>query len=428
MRRTLLTNGYPKKRHDAATFVGMQADLRHSTGTKKYRRDDRKRYPKLEGDFEKVAERTIKNCGTAVWGDYEVVGGDTLAVAFYTPWAELTAICALSFSIRFHKAISGAGFNAHGVGMALSVGTSKADVLKTTARICPWGAKRFEGTVDSFLLVPDEFHKILPPEAQNWFNGVGVVQIGKKHDKRSLTLHKFCFDTVDSLAVASELDNLLKPGPVGVLSKGLCPHMDLNNPGEINFLKSLIRHSSHRVHILQTYIPHVSDLRTCLSGCVKKKKAVDLRLLLLNPEWKVSKEDKILEDYLKAMLGGRLPHALRKLTSPLAFQRGRDFGYPIPAKFGAEVETCIAKLRRMMDQGKSTNTDFLRVYDATPSACIHIFDDLLFLGNFLQGTCALASPHLVFVKGCDVFRRFEAEFHTLWKASKTYDNLNPTTR
>lgn len=59
-----------------------------------------------------------------------------------------------------------------------------------------------------------------------------------------------------------------------------------------------------------------------------------------------------------------------------------------------------------------------KYYDALPGIALHIFDDIMFVGFFLEKKFAVETPQFVIArKGQALFKLFEDEFEDLLKNS-----------
>jgi hypothetical protein len=202
----------------------------------------------------------------------------------------------------------------------------------------------------------------------------------------------------------------LRRGLVDVLMDGLCPG------GDVNYLRWQIRHA-RMIRILQTYIPYLDRLQDDFVHAVCENDA-RVEVILLRPYWTKAHYAGIHTNI--KVVGDEAP-------SPLAFQRGEDFGYDRSSgqRFEGQIQACLNQLRQINGLCKRAKKGSLewRFYDATPSLCLHIFDHMMFAGSFLRGDFAVRSPHLLLVRQADsLFSAYEKEFTALWAAS-TSDHL-----
>ncbi|MGB2804968.1 MAG: hypothetical protein WBD64_08755 [Candidatus Zixiibacteriota bacterium] len=407
-------------------LIALHADLRGSTQTKKYPESDSKKYPLVKKKFKEAAQ-SLREKARFVFsyrkegGECEAyfrVGeqGDNLEIAFCSPWPDLAALSALHFSLCLNQAVLGEKLNSHGLAIGIGIHVSSielgGDILSEAepnaftrpGRMSAYVKKQYPPpNYDTKIFVSKKLHDLLIPSWQQRFSSRGQHNIAKDGDPEEMKEEILEFKDAEFDSAMVELDSLFEAGNVGILPEGLCPGMTGNNKGKQGFFKYLIDTAHSDIKILQTYIPYIDDFKPHFKNAFDRR--VKIEILYLNP-YMSAEFATTFEEKMKTS-----PKVVQK-HSPLAFQRGIDLHFSPPKEFYSEIihyKTSLSNLIKGVPE-----LDLQRPYDATPSACLNLFDNVLFVGNFLQGSYALATPHFVILGGSTVFNRFMDDFKTLW--------------
>lgn len=387
---------------DTNFFIALEADIRGSNRIGKV----------YDQEFKDIL-RSVESKNGRFIKSFEPRGGDGLQASFFSPWEDLTVVSALYFAICLHIRVLNADYNLgektkHGIKIAICIGKNEKDAFVQTNRTFENAKDELLGKLESIIMIDEGIFNILDPSIQNLFDSMGKIDVSKSSKEKPNVKSLFTFGIENSEMLKQEIENYILRKPIGILSKGLCPGMNRIHKGNINFLKHLINYAQHKIGILQTYLPHHEEFTNDLRSAVKRE--VILQLLFLDP---YMSDD--FRDILKIKKSKKIS-IMPDPFSPLAYQRGLDLNYEPASEFYVDLIKCKNDLQEAL-----SNTDHSQVctlYDAIPSMCIHIFDDLMFVSFFLQGMFAIATPTFIFIRGSEYFQRFEKEFNTLWERSK----------
>jgi hypothetical protein len=381
-------------------FITLCADLRGSRKTEKYAGD---KYDTGVNDFQHTLDLVVTEHSRCLLQPH-TYEGETLKVAFFSPWPEITAISAIHSAILIHKSILEAKFNSHGLAISLHCATTISDAFSDAMYLIYFIGNEYPTPpFDSRMLITEEVWECLPHSYQKLFSYIGKKNIAKKSNDPAILRRLFELDIDSTDSLLTEITGFLDAGVIAILPDGIWPGFTEQSIGDSQFFKYLIDSSKSEIKILQTYIPGMDLIKDNLREAISRR--VDIKVLLLHPQWELNDETKILfEDIIKV-------GAKKIFPSPVAFQRGKDFNYEEPLRYASEIYKCkndLDKLRK----------GIYKLYNATPSVCLHIFDNLMFVGNFLQKHYAVATPNFVIVKGTKLFTDFEKEFDQLWINNK----------
>lgn len=377
-------------------FIALCADLRGSRKTGKYK----DKYDECVKDFQEVAKKVIVDDGRCLCKPPHSFEGETLKVLFSNPWSDIAAISAIYSAIGVHQAVSTAGFNCHGVSIGLNWGNNDSDAFADAMYLINFiGKEHPTPPYDSKILITEKVFSFLPASCQRFFKNIGNKNIAKRETDEPIQLALYELNTNETDILVAELRSFFDLGLIAVLPNGLWPKLTGLSSGDYHFFKHLIDTSSSEIKILQTYMPGFEIIKDNLKKAIDR--SVEIQVLLLQKKWRVSDEiKKLFREIIK-------PNVKGEFNSPLAYQRGKDFKYKRPLQFSSEIDTCQTALDNLKG-------GLYKFYDATPSACLHIFDNVMFVGSFLQGSFAVTTPHLALVKGSNLFSRFMEEFKRLW--------------
>lgn len=398
-------------------MIALHADLRGSTQTKKYPVSDPQKYNLLKQNFKSIG-KSLHEEGRFILTFKCAEQGDNLDVAFFNPWPDVAIVSALHFALCLHKEIIEHDFDHHGVAIGIHLGEEKIgqDIntvesysFTRASRMATYVGEIYPRNYETKIFISKEVHELLPSDFQQFFMPLGKQNIAKEgHEAMMMELYEFQNDKIDSVVVA--IDSFFKNGLIGILTNGLCPHKDIYSKGVLDFLKYMVNSAHREIKILQTYIPYIDDFKTEIRNAIQNRK-VSVKILLLNPYWKTTPQ---ITNLLKDVCVCRYIPKNKKFRSPLAFQRGVDFDYPTPLEFNAQIQTCAATLTGITNR-LNLQEKIYKYYNATPSVCLHLFDDILFVGHFLQRSYAVATPHLILFKSPGLFDLYMKEFDILWE-------------
>lgn len=159
-----------------------------------------------------------------------------------------------------------------------------------------------------------------------------------------------------------------------------------------NFSASEIAQSfstASEVKIMQTWIP---DLITLLQPLKKASiKGCSVKILLLDP------------------------------TSPFAEARGKDLGYSNPTEPATSIRNDLAEIDRFCRNEGITNIE-VRLHNTIPSMSIHSYDDISYIGFYLNRTPAVSSPQFIINNRDESYLSKIANHHffTVWESSKEH--------
>lgn len=385
-------------------LIALCADLRGSRKTKRYKNN----YNDCVTDFQKVSNKVIKNNSKCVIpyspNQLHSFEGETLKVLFFCPWSDIAAVSAINSALCLHKEILKAKFNSHGLSISLNYGNNPSDAYADAMYLLNFIGKKYSTPpFDSKMLITKKVFELLPNYYQKFFKNIGEQNIAKKESDPPIKKVLFKFDIEKVEVLIKELAEFFNIGLIGILPEGLWPKISKVSSGNSGFFKYLIDNASSEIKILQTYIPNIDVIKDNLRKAIERQTKIEI--LLLKKFW-------VMNDEIKGLFEGIIkPKIYGKFPSPLPYQRGKDFDYKKPLQFSSEIDTCANALENLKE-------GLCKFYNATPSVCLHIFDNLMFVGNFLQGRYAIATPNFIFLKGSALFSLFENEFSQLLKGTK----------
>jgi hypothetical protein len=383
----------------------MCADLRGSRKTEKYKN----KYDNCVKEFQQITNKTINDNGKCVFKPFSYEG-ENIKVLFFNPWPDIASVSALYIALCLHEEIKTAGFNSHGLAIGINWGLDESEAFADAMYLINFIGKEYQTPpFDSKIIITEKVFNFLSPPCQKFFRYIGEKNIAKRKDDNQILkdLFEFGFDMDAASLLKGELKKFFDIGLIGILPEGLWPNISSSSSGNSEFFKYLTKNTRHEIKILQTYVPGMDIIKDSLGAAIERK--VNVQILLLKQKWKITDE---IKELIKNI---RIPKGVNEIDSPLAYQRGKDFDYKRPLQFSSEINTCTAAL-------DSLREGLYKFYNATPSVCIHIFDNVMFIGNFLQKRFAISTPHFVVVRGSKLFSCFENEFNQIWNKKTTKIN------
>jgi hypothetical protein len=373
-----------------ADLVSSSAGVESATSTSAQYSDSLKQF---QGKFEQAIEQAAAFTINHKIGE----SGDDCQVVLLSAWSDLAVASALRLALAMDHQCSGITCYS-GIRASITADANLDTAKRLAARIVNC-KDALCGSEHAGVLLHHDAYSVLSPFLQRAFEFAGEHQVGRNATEK-VGLYRLQESSRNGLRQA--LDEFFATGLIGVLEDGLCPGANDDGPGDLALLEYLIRHARKLVSILQTYSPQVEDLKGMLSG---NQDLASIRVLLLNPELKSNCP------YAAYLTDSGIEKLRPDLCSPLAFQRGVDFDLSPPQRFKGFIEHCQGELSKLKNAEVKT-------YDATPSVCLHIIDDLMFVSFFLQSAYAVSTPALVLVRGSTLFGSFEKEFEIIWKRSQ----------
>jgi len=148
--------------------------------------------------------------------------------------------------------------------------------------------------------------------------------------------------------------------------------------------------SAKSIFIVQTWIPDIIPLLRSIENAINN--GASIRILLMDPD------------------------------SELAKVRSIELGYSSFDVASNNINTNIEELRRFSSRLSVQNKLEVRMYDATPVACYHQYDDTAFVGFYWRNTPAIQGPQIEFKVGnssfCNVVLSHVGD---LWENSNTME-------
>jgi hypothetical protein len=150
--------------------------------------------------------------------------------------------------------------------------------------------------------------------------------------------------------------------------------------------------AASKVRIMQTWIPDLvtflGSLReSCTKGCV-------VELLLLDPD------------------------------SSLAEVRGQDLGYPDPQMVSENTKSNLMEIRRFCLQEGIGHQFQIRLYNTIPSISLYSYDDIIFIGFYLNKTPAIQNPQIEIRENSSYFADvINKHYSRIWESAKPF-NIN----
>ena len=317
----------------------------------------------------------------------------------------------------------------HGLAIAIHIESLPGDQALSddivnatkTFRLLAKVSENFPDSSASFVAITTECLDHLKTKTAISFSQPTTINV-RKHASENIemTYHLVLGD----LALASENAScgfyFVKHGLVDVKLDGLCPpinpevELTLARPLQLHDLRRWIRWSRNRIRILQTYIPWVTELTEDLLDALRRK--VDIEVLLLEPRWTMNHIKGMLPDDLRYIVTRKL--GPRLVPSFFAIQRHFELDpKPQRGNFPTNIENCRETLEGIQERHKNQGGQLkVYYYDALPGIALHIFDDIMFVGFFLEKKFAVETPQFVIArKGQALFKLFEGEFEQLLK-------------
>lgn len=336
------------------------------------------------------------------WRHFDVMGAIESALWLKDQWDTTSAIAKHADGKCKH----------HGLAIAINIESLPRDQALSddivnatkTFRLLAKVSETYPDPAISFLAITTECLDHLKSKTAISFLPATPISVGKHSTENIEMIHHLVEGDLDlASANASCSFYFVKHGLVEVNPYGLCRPVDpdvevtLAQRLDLKELRAWIARSRNKIRILQTYIPMVESLSQDLFSALRRK--VNIEVLLLQPHWTLKRVKEMLPIDLARTIGRRVEE--RPLPSFFAIQRNRELE-PGSSEFTANIVSCRNTLQDIqklhIKQGGNEGRLTVNYYDSLPGIALHIFDDIMFVGFFLQKKFAVETPQFVIAR------------------------------